>query len=114
MAARTTRKSAKKTTGPARKKSPGRPGRASAKRANPIDDALARLERDLPRLLRQLRGNVQDLQKQVDRARADGEKRWRGAERKIKQDAALLRKRLEKSIDRMRGGAKRAGRKRRA
>ncbi len=110
MAARSAKKPGRKTT----RKSPSRSRRGSAKSANPIDDALARLERDLPRLLRQLRGNVQDLQKQVDRARADGEKRWRSAERKIKQDAAALRKRVEDSIGRMRGGAKRAGRKRRA
>jgi len=76
--------------------------------ANPIDDALARLERDIPRLLRQLRSNVKDLKGQVDRARADGEKRWREAERKVKRDAAQLRQRLEKAIGRMRKGAKAA------
>ena len=78
--------------------------------SNPIDDALARLERDIPRLLRQLRTNVQDLQGQVDRARADGEKRWRDAERKIKKDAAELRQkletRLEGAVGRIRGKAK--------
>jgi hypothetical protein len=81
------------------------------RRANPIDDALARLERDIPRLLRQLRTHVKDMQKQVDRARADGEKRWRMAEDKIKEDAARVRERLETTIDRVRGRVKTASRK---
>ncbi len=75
-------------------------------RANPIDDALARLERDIPKLLRQLRRNVQDLQRQVARARTDGEKRWQKAEHKIKQDANRLRSRLEGAIGRIRGSRK--------
>ena len=78
------------------KKSTSQPKRRTQRRANPIDDALARLERDIPNLLRQLRTNVQDLQSQVDRARADGEQRWRDAERKIKNEATQLRQNLEK------------------
>ena len=77
--------------------------RASSRRRNPIDDALARLERDVPRLLRQLRSSVQDLHRQVARARSDGEKRWQKAERKLKQDASRLRARLEGAIGRVRG-----------
>lgn len=80
--------------------------RRSARKANPIDDALARLERDIPRLLRQLRRNVRELQVQVDRARADGEKRWRLAEGKLKKDAARIRQGLETAIGRVRGGGK--------
>jgi hypothetical protein len=76
------------------------------KGASPIDDALARLEREIPKLLRQLRTNMRDLQRQVDRARSDGEKRWREAERKIKQDAAKLRTTLGSAVDRMRGRGK--------
>lgn len=75
-------------------------------RAKTLDDALARLERDIPKLLRQLRRNVQELQRQVDRARTDGEKRWQKAERKIKQDATRLRSRLEGAIGRIRGPRK--------
>lgn len=91
-----------------RKKSSSRKAPAKKRSANPIDDALARLERDIPRLLRQLRGNVKDLKDQVDRARTDGEKRWRDAEKKVKRDATQLRQRLEKAIGRMRSGAKAA------
>ncbi len=83
-----------------------RPRRSPRKRANPIDDALARLERDIPKLLRQLRRNVQDLQRQVARARTDGEQRWLKAERKLKQDANRIRTRLEGAIGRMRGSRK--------
>lgn len=90
----------------ARKKSSSRKAPGKKRSANPIDDALARLERDIPRLLRQLRGNVKDLKGQVDRARTDGENRWREAERKVKRDATQLRQRLEKAIGRMRSGAK--------
>jgi hypothetical protein len=80
--------------------------RRGTRKANPIDDALARLERDIPRLLRQLRSNVRELQVQVDRARADGEKRWRLAEGKLKKDAARIRQGLETAIGRVRGGGK--------
>ena len=100
------KKSAKKTA--AKRGTKGRAGSAAKRspsaRGNPIDDALARLERDIPRLLRQLRRNVQDLQRQVARARSDGEKRWQTAERKLKQDANRLRSRLEGAIGRVRGG----------
>ncbi|MBY0401151.1 hypothetical protein K2X89_12710 [Myxococcota bacterium] len=82
--------------------------RRSTRRTSPIDDALARLERDIPRLLRQLRSNVRELQTQVDRARADGEKRWRLAEGKLKKDAARIRQGLESAIGRVRGGGKAA------
>lgn len=78
--------------------------RSPSARGNPIDAALARLERDIPRLLRQLRSSVQDLHRQVARARSDGEKRWQTAERKLKQDANRLRSRLEGAIGRVRGG----------
>jgi len=77
--------------------------RRSGRKANPIDEALARLERDIPRLLRQLRSNMRELQTQVDRARADGEKRWKLAEGKLKKDAARLRQGLESAIGRVRG-----------
>ncbi|MFO0690989.1 MAG: hypothetical protein U0900_19990 [Myxococcota bacterium] len=80
--------------------------RRTGRKANPIDDALARLERDIPRLLRQLRSNVRELQTQVDRARADGEKRWRLAEGKLKKDAARLRRGLESAIGRVRSRGK--------
>lgn len=88
-----------------------RRGARRSGRSNPIDDALAKLERDLPRLLRQLRGNVRDMQRQVERARADGEKRWQDAERKLKRDAAQFRGRLEAALARVRGKRKpKAGR----
>jgi len=89
-----------------RKKSPRKSTRRAKRSANPIDDALARLERDVPRLLRQMRSNVKVLHGQVGRARSDGEKRWKEAERKIKKDATQLKQRLEKAIGRMRGKAK--------
>jgi len=93
-----------------RKKGSSRAKPRARRGANPIDDALARLERDIPRLLRQLRNNVQKLQGQVDQARADGDQRWRDAERKVKKDAAMLRAhlktRLESAIGRIRGEGK--------
>jgi uncharacterized protein (DUF885 family) len=94
------------------KKILSRSRRSTRGRANPIDDALARLEREIPRLLRQLRANVRDLQGQVVRARADGEKRWQQAERKLKKDATQIRQRVEKKLEsaigRMRGKRKAA------
>ena len=94
------------------KKTSSRSKRSTRRRANPIDDALARLEREIPRLLRQLRANVRDLQGQVVRARADGEKRWQQAERKLKKDATQIRQRVEKKLEsaigRMRGKRKAA------
>lgn len=90
----------------AARKKPSRKAAPGKRNANPIDEALARLERDIPRILRQLRSNVREMQKQVDRARADGEKRWREAERKIKQDAGVLRTRLERAIGRVSGSAR--------
>lgn len=94
------------------RKNSSRSKRSTRRRANPIDDALARLEREIPRLLRQLRANVRDLQGQVVRARADGEKRWQRAERKLKQDATQIRQRVEKKLEgaigRMRGKRKAA------
>lgn len=102
-------KTAARTAAKSRPKNPAGSGgkrgstRVSSRRGNPIDDALARLERDVPRLLRQLRSSVQDLHRQVARARSDGEKRWQKAERKLKQDASRLRTRLEGAIGRVRG-----------
>jgi len=94
------------------KRTSSRSKRSTRRRANPNDDALARLEREIPRLLRQLRANVRDLQGQVVRARADGEKRWQQAERKLKKDATQIRQRLEKKLEsaigRMRGNRKAA------
>jgi len=90
-----------------------RGARRSGRKANPIDEALARLERDIPRLLRQLRSNMRELQTQVDRARADGEKRWKLAEGKLKKDAARLRQGLESAIGRVRGRGRRIGADRR-
>ena len=92
------------------KKTSSRSKRSTRGRANPIDDALARLEREIPRLLRQLRSNVRDLQGQVVRARADGEKQWKKAELRLKQDATQIRRRVEKKLEsaigRMRGKRK--------
>lgn len=78
----------------ARRKSSGLPPTAA--------EALTQLERRLPRNLRgmvkDLRKNLGDLQKQVDKARADRDARWRKIETQVRRDTVRLLRRIEKAV----------------
>jgi hypothetical protein len=67
-----------------------------------IDGGLRDLERRLPPNLRgpirDLRANLKALQKQVEKARADREERWKRLEAQIRRDAASALRRLEKAV----------------
>ena len=69
----TARKTTKKKA--AKKKTARKSSRGVRSGADAIDSALASLEKEIPRLVRQLRGNLRDLEKQAEKARRDGEKR---------------------------------------
>lgn len=68
-----------------------------------FDDSLRSLEKQLgptaARRVRELRNNVRSLERQVDRARADAEKRLRNAETQIRKDAVKMLRRLEHLIE---------------
>lgn len=99
----------KKTTGrsraPGRKKSSRRKSgraRARSRARSAIDDGLADLEKQLPgnlkKLVRDFRKNLKDLQRQMDKARAEREARWEKRADRLRRDAAELLKRLEKGV----------------
>jgi hypothetical protein len=75
---------------------------ARARTRKTIDAGLRDLEKRLPANLRgpvrDLRANLKALQKQVDKARADREERWRRLEAQIRRDAASALRRLEKAV----------------
>jgi hypothetical protein len=78
-------------------KSPAERARAA------FDDSLRQLEQRLPKNLasvaRDLRRNLADLQRQIDRARKEREDRWYRIESQIRRDAAKLLRRLEKAVE---------------
>ena len=86
-----TRKTAKKKTGP----------KSSSREA--LTETLDRLQRELPpnlsRALQQIRRNLLELEKQIEKARADRERRWSRAEVQLRGDLARLIRRLEKAVE---------------
>ena len=85
---------------------------------------LKSLERQLPaglaRGVRELRKNMKDLERQIDKARAEREARWHKLETQIRKDAARALRRLEHAIEppkraqRKAAAKKKSGRKRAA
>jgi hypothetical protein len=53
----------------------------------------------LARRVRDLRKSMRDLEKGIDKARADREKRWHQLETSIRKDAAQVLRRLEHAIE---------------
>ncbi len=86
----------------ARKKIKKKTGRRSSSR-EALAETLDRLERDLPpnfaRALQQIRRSLVQLEKQIDKGRADGERRWNRAETQLRRDLARLIGRLEKAVE---------------
>ncbi len=85
-----------------RKTSKVKTGRRSSSR-EALAETLDRLERDLPpnfaRALQQIRRSLVQLEKQIDKGRADGERRWNRAETQLRSDLARLIRRLEKAVE---------------
>ena len=87
----------------ARQKSTREPAaRRSSRRPSTASEALSQLERQLPKnlrgLVRDLRKNLGDLQKQVDKARTDRDERWRKIESQVRRDTVRLLRRIEKAV----------------
>jgi hypothetical protein len=81
-------------------------GKTRAKRKTPreaFDANLKSLEKQLPPRLakgvRELRKNMKDLERQIDKARADRQARWHDLETQIRKDAAKALRRLEQAIE---------------
>lgn len=83
--------------------------KSTRKRGRVVDDALARLERELPRnlatVVAQVRRRLGELEKQLDRARselekarAQGERRLARIENQLRSEAVKQMKRLEKAV----------------
>ena len=75
------------------------------KRSSPgdaLDDGLRQLEKQLPKNLaggvKELRKNLRDLQRQIDKARKERDDRWQKLENQIRKDAARALRRLEKAV----------------
>jgi TolA-binding protein len=68
-----------------------------------LDDSLRQLEKRLPKNLagvaRDLRRNLNDLQRQIDKARKEREDRWNRIEAQIRRDAVRVLRRLEKAVE---------------
>ena len=65
--------------------------------------SLDRLEKELPtnlaRLVRQVRRSLNDMERQLEKARADGEKRWSKIETQARSDTARLLRKLENAVE---------------
>ena len=68
-----------------------------------FDANLKSLQDQLPpalaRRVRDLRKSMKDLERGIDKARADREKRWHHLETSIRKDAAQVLRRLEHAIE---------------
>lgn len=76
-----------------------------------FEDSLQQLEKRLPKNLagvaRDLRRNLKDFQRQIDRARKERDDRWNRIESQIRRDAARVLRRLEKAVEPQGGAAAR-------
>ena len=85
-----------------------------------FDDSLRQLEERLPKNLasvaRDLRRNLKEFQRQIDKARKEREDRWNRIEAQIRRDAARVLRRLEKAVEPQgsAGARKKAARKKAA
>lgn len=96
-----------------RKGAKGRVGtRARERSRQTIDEGLAQLEKQVPKNLRgivkDLRKNLKNVQKQIDQARSEREARWERLERQMRSEAASMLRRLEKAIEPGRARSKKA------
>ncbi len=90
---------------PARKTARKAKAAGGAKRRAPreaIDATLASLERELPpnfaRAVAQLRARLRGLEKQLDRARSESERRWVKQQRQVRGELVRLLQRLERAV----------------
>ena len=58
-----------------------------------------RLPKNLAGVARDLRRNLKDFQRQIDKARMEREDRWNRIEAQIRRDAARVLRRLEKAVE---------------
>jgi hypothetical protein len=76
------------------------------------DRNLARLEGQLPaplsRMLRDLIKNLREAQRQLDKALAERDARWRRLQTQLRSDAARLLRQLEKAVEPPRRKTRRA------
>jgi hypothetical protein len=86
----------------ARKKATSRKS-ASDRAWAAFDDSLQQLEKRLPKNLvgvaHDLRRNLKDFQRQIDKARKEREDRWNRIESQLRRDAARMLRRLEKAVE---------------
>ena len=65
--------------------------------------SLAQLQKQVPKgmqgVVRDLRKNLRDVQRQIEKAQAEREERWQRLETQVRTDTARLLKRLEKAIE---------------
>lgn len=91
---------AKKKT--SKKKSTKKKGTKKKSARKAFEDSLKSLQKQLPagaaKRVGELRKNVKELERRVDKARADAEKRFHKVETDMRQDAAKTLRRLEKMI----------------
>jgi hypothetical protein len=84
----------------AKKKAKKKPARSPR---DAFDANLKSIQDQLPpalaRRVRDLRKSMRDLEKGIDKARADREKRWHHLETSIRKDAAQVLRRLEHAIE---------------
>lgn len=68
-----------------------------------LSDSLQQLERRVPQNLRptvrQLRRGLRDLQKQLERARAERDARWTRIETQVRKELASFLRRIEKAVE---------------
>lgn len=98
----------------ARKKTTRRSRSGGAIMTDTLNDTLKQIESRLPAnmkpVVRQFRQLVRDLQKQIDRARAERDARWGRIETQIRKEAVSILRRLEKAVEPS-GGRKRTRKK---
>jgi hypothetical protein len=84
------------------RRSAGRSGSGGGMMSETLDDTLKQIEGRLPAnlkpMVRQLRQLVRDLQKQIDRARAERDARWNRIETQIRKETVSILRRLEKAV----------------
>jgi hypothetical protein len=100
----------------ARKKTTRRSRSGGAIMTDTLNDTLKQIEARLPAnvkpVVRQLRQLVSDLQKQIDRARAERDARWSRIETQLRREAVSILRRLEKAVQP--SGARKTSRKKTA
>ena len=68
----------------------------------PLHQALDRIEKELPsnlgKYVHQVRKGLDDLEKQIEKTRKEGEDRWERQQNQVRRDIAAMLRRLEKAV----------------